>query len=173
MQRTPTKPFTRPIARLSLRAVAATVLLAGSTLALAGPEHAGHGGKGLNAGFDPGRELSQAVKRLDLSDAQQDAIRSLFEANREDMIANFEASRAVREELQGLLQQESLDQDALAELAEREGELAEERIMLGGNLASDVLAELDDAQREELAALRDERQERRRARFSARENRDS
>ena len=172
MQTTPIRQSNRTFTRFSLRAVAAAVLLTGSTLALAGPEHAGHGGKGVNPGFDPGRELSHAVQRLDLTETQQDAIRSLFEANREDMIANREASRTVREELQALLQQETLDQDALAELAEREGELAEERIMLGGNLASDVLAELDDTQREELAALRDERQERRRARFSARENRD-
>ena len=172
MQSTTNETATRKFTRLSLLAVATATLLAGSTLALAGPEHAGHGGKALNAGFDPGRELSHAVKRLDLTEIQQDAIRAIFEANREDMIANREASREVREELQALLQQDTLDQDALAELAEREGELAEERIMLGGNLASDVLAELDDAQREELAAMRDERQERRRARFSARENRD-
>lgn len=152
-----------------LRAAAATLLLAASTQVLAGPEHARNGAKGPNAGFDPGRELSHAVQRLDLTDAQQDAIRSIFEANREDMMANFEASRALRAEIEALLREDTLNTDALAELAEREGELAEERVLLGGTLASEVLAELDEDQRDELAALRDERQERRRARFSARE----
>ena len=156
-----------------LRAVAATLLLAGSTLTLAGPGHADHGGKGPGAGFEPGRELSHAVRRLDLTDAQEDAIRSLFEANREDLLANREASRELREELAALMREDTLDQDALAELAAREGELAEERVLLGGTLASEVLAELDDAQRDELAAMRAEREERRRARFSARQDRDN
>lgn len=155
----------------ALRALAASLLLAGSTLALAGPDHPGHGQRG--PGFDPGRELSRAVQRLDLSDAQQEAIRSLFEANREDLIANREASREVREEIAALMQEDSLDQDTLAELAEREGELTEERVLLGGTLAAEVLAELDDTQREELAAMRAEREERRRDRFSARQDRDN
>ncbi len=159
-------------AAMSLSTVAAVVMLAGSTLAVAGPEHAGHGGRGAPEGFDPGRHLAQAMRRLDLNDDQRDAIRSLFEANREDMIANREASLQLRQELEALMQEDTLDQDALAELAEQMGELAEERVLLGGTLASQVLAELDDAQREELAAMRDQRQEHRRARFSARENRD-
>jgi Spy/CpxP family protein refolding chaperone len=163
---------TRTFGRFGLGAVAATLMLVGSSLALAGPEHAGHGGNGPNSEFDPGRKLAYAVRRLDLTGTQEDAIRSLFEANREDMIANREASREVREDLQALMQEDTLDQEALAELAEREGELAEERVLLGGTLASRVLAELDDAQREELAAMRGQHQERRRARFSAREDRD-
>jgi Spy/CpxP family protein refolding chaperone len=158
-------------ARTGLGVIAATLLLATSTLAFAGPDHANHRGKAPGAGFDPGRELSQAVQRLDLSDSQQDAIRSLFEANREDLIANREASRELRQELRTLLQEETLDQDALAELAEREGDLAEERMLLGGTLVSDILAELDEGQREELAIMREERRERQRARFSAREDR--
>ena len=165
------KPHGRTTA-LSLRAVAATVLLACSTLAFAGPEHAGHGARGAYEGFDPGRQLAHAMERLDLSDDQRDEIRSLFEANRDDMIANREASLQLRQELDALLQEDSFDQDALAELAERMGELAEERVLLGGTLASNVLAELDKEQRAELAAMRDDRQERRRARFSGRKDRD-
>ncbi|MEE4173915.1 MAG: periplasmic heavy metal sensor [Xanthomonadales bacterium] len=165
-----TKPKTRPRPVLAIAAAAA--LLAGSSLALAGPEHPGHGGKGYKADFDPARQLSQSVKRLDLSDDQREAIQALFEANREDLLANREAGRELREELEALMREDTLDTDALADLAEREGELAEERILLGGTLASEVLAELDADQRDELAALRDERQERRRARFSGRKDRE-
>jgi protein CpxP len=152
-------------------------LLAASPLALAGPGHASHGGKGGHAA--PGadamagveRQLAGAIRRLDLDANQEAAIRELFEANRADLAANREASRAVREDVRTLLDADTLDEEALAELARREGELAEERILLGGTLASEVLGELTEAQRDELQAMRTEREERRRERFSARTDR--
>jgi protein CpxP len=147
-------------------------LLATSSLAIAGPGHPGHGQDGFDPVSTVHRHLAGAVKRLDLSDDQRSAVRAIFEDNRDDLRANMEASHAVRKELQALLMADTLDEDALAELAGREGELAEERVLLGAGLASQVLAELDPDQRAELQAMRAEREERRRERFSARSDRD-
>lgn len=153
-----------------------STLLAAAPLALAGPAHAGpgHGGPG-GFGADPAmsaeRQLAGTIRRLDLSADQEAAIRDLFGDNRDDLEANRQASRAVREDVQALLETDTLDDDALADLARREGELAEERILLSGTLASQVLAELTDDQRAELQVIRSEREDRRRERFSARSER--
>ncbi len=133
-----------------------TALLCVSGLALAGPEQRPHGGQ-----VNPAREFSGMIRQLDLSPEQQAEIKSIFSANQGAMEAHAEASRALREDLQALLNAEVLDENALAGLAEAEGELAEERIMLMGTLAADVLAELDDEQRAELQELREERLARR------------
>lgn len=148
-----------------------TALLATTSLAVAGPDHPGHGPDGSDPVAGAQRRLAGAVKRLDLSDDQRAAMRAVFEANRDDLAANRQASRVVREELQALLQEDSLDEAALAELARREGELAEERVLLGAGLASRVLAELDADQRDQLQAMRAGRDERRRQHPGARRDR--
>ncbi len=149
------------------RTVLFTALLGAAAPVLAGPEHPGHGPRGGGeAGF--ARHLAHTVQRLDLSDAQTEAVKAIFEANKEDLKANFEAGRTLREELQALLDADSLDEAALADIAEREGDLAEERILLTGSVAAQVMAELTDEQKVELQALRAERQDRRRERFSKR-----
>ena len=148
---------------------AAPLALAGT--ALAGPGHAGPGGFGADPAMSAERQLAGTIRRLDLSADQEAAIRDLFEDNREDLEANRQASRAVREDVQALLAADTLDDEALADLARREGELAEERVLLSGTLAAQVLAELNDDQRAELQALRSEREQRRRERFGARSER--
>lgn len=147
------------------RLILLAALLAAAPLTLAGPGHPGHG-----PGFDAadGRQLAGAVKRLDLDEAQANAIRAVFEASRDDLKANAKASRELRAHIHALLTSGALDEEALAEAARREGELAEERVLLSAQLAADVLAELDDAQRAQLQEMRSERLERRRERFSAR-----
>lgn len=149
-----------------------TALLTASGAALAGPER-GQQARGSDAGsIDPGRHLAGAVKRLDLSDDQDAAIQAIFEDNREDLHANRIASRELKAEIQTVLQADGLDEETLAVLASREGELAEERVLLAGTMISDLLAELDDAQRAELQTMQSERQERRRERFGARRTED-
>jgi Spy/CpxP family protein refolding chaperone len=154
-----------------IRTLLITALLSAAPLAYAGPDHPGHGPDRSDPVAGVQRRLAGAVKRLDLTDEQRAAVRTVFEENRDDLKANRKASLAVREELHALLMQDSLDEDALAELARREGELAEERVLLGVGLASQVLAELDETQREELQAMRSDREERRRQHLDARRDR--
>lgn len=139
------------------RTLLLTALLCISGLALAGPEHRGHASQGQQ----PARDFAGMIRQIDLSEEQEAAIKSIFSDNKDAMEAQAEASRAAREELQALLDADVLDEDALADLAETEGQLAEERVMLMGTLAADVLAELDDEQRAELQELRAERLARR------------
>lgn len=149
-----------------------TALLAVSGAALAGPEHPHHARGSHDGSFDPGRQLAGAIQRLELSAVQEAAIQAIFEDNREDLQANRFASRELKGEIQAVLQADTLDEEALAALASREGDLAEERVLLAGTMISDLLAELDDAQRAELQAMQEERRERRRERYSARSERD-
>jgi len=137
-----------------------TALLGASGLAFAGPEHRSHGSD-ARPSSQPAREFAGAIKQLDLSPDQQAEIESIFVASRDAMKAHAEASKALREDLRNLLNAPQLDEDALATLAEAEGDLAEERVMLMGTLAADVLAELDEEQRAELEELRAERLARR------------
>jgi len=152
---------------LLTKTVLTTTLLGAAGFAAAGPGHPGHGPAGAPDAV-VSRHLAKTVQRLDLSAEQEAAIQSIFEANREDMKANREAQRALRTELETVFEAAVFDEAALAELAVREGELAEERVLLMGTVASEVLAELDEAQRAELQALRAEREDRRRDRFSDR-----
>lgn len=157
--------------KILTQTVALTALLTAAPLALADHDR-GHRAQG---GYDPTssvqRKLTRAMKQLDLSEEQESAVRAIFEDNREDLQANREATRAVREDIRALLDSWPLDEAALASLAEREGELAEERVVLTSTLASEVLAELDEDQRAELDAMREERRERMRERFSDRGDR--
>jgi Spy/CpxP family protein refolding chaperone len=139
-----------------------TAMLTVTPMAMAGPGHAGHGGPGPGDSTSQlAREMAGAIKRLDLSEEQETAIRALFSDNRETLKAHGQASREVRDEIRELLGAERLDEDALAALATREGELAEERVILMTTLASQVHAELTEAQRAELAQMRDDRLARR------------
>ncbi len=147
------------------RTLLLTALLGAAPLALAGPEHPGHGGDPW-AGAT--RHLAHAVKRLDLTTEQEDAIKAIFEANREDLKTSFVAERELREELHEILTADVLDENALADAAQRSGELTEERVLLSGTVTAAVLAELDETQKAELQAMREERQDRRRERFSRR-----
>jgi len=141
-----------------------------ASMAIAGPSHGGH-----QRGGDPAamtaRKLGAAVQRLDLDDAQETAIRKIFEDNRDALRAHGEASRTLRQELQTLMSSGTADEAELAALAEQEGELAEERVMLMGSLALSVQAELTEEQRAELAAMREERSAQRRERRGVRGNR--
>ncbi len=140
-----------------------TALLGAGTLAFAGPEHPEdrHAAPNADPSAQPVRELAGAIRRLDLDPEQETAIKEIFAANREALEAQAAAGRDLREELQTLLNEPELDEEALAALAAAEGDLAEERVMLIGTLAAEVLAELDDEQRAELATLRAERLSRR------------
>jgi len=142
------------------RTLVFTALLCASGLALAGPEHRSQGAQ-ANPAQQPAREFAGMLRQLDLSPEQQAEVKAIFSTNKDALEAQAEASRALREDLQVLLGADVLDENALADLAEMEGKLAEERVMLMGTLAADVLAELDDEQRAELQALREERLARR------------
>lgn len=143
-----------------MKIVLLTTMLGASGLALAGPEHRSHGAN-TDPANQPMREFASTLKRLDLSAEQQEAIEAIFAANKDAVRAQSEASRALREDIQELLYAPALDEEALAALAVAEGGLAEERVMLMGTLAADVLAQLDDEQRAELETLRAERLARR------------
>lgn len=156
-----------------VRYILCALLLASTTLAVAAPDRERPGrGHGEGPGGDPTRQLAGVMQHLDLDETQKASIEAIIDANREDLQGNQAASRALKEEVRALVETAPLDQEQLAELARRSGELAEERVLMTGSVFSEVLAVLDDGQRDALNALRSVREQHRRERFSARRERD-
>ena len=147
-----------------MKELMSTILLV-SALALASPAVAGHGadrqeghhGARSMAGGDLSatmiHRLVRAIHNLDLTEQQKEGIHAIFQESREDLKANRQAAAERRKQLHGILTAETLDEEALANVARQEGDLLTERIMIAGSVASKVFAQLDQAQRAELEAM--------------------
>jgi len=143
--------------------------LTASAAALAGPHHFGPRADGDLSGLMFQR-LVRGLEQLNLNEAQRDNIHALLGASREAMAENREAARDMRRLMHEIVTAETLDEAALAELAEQEGALAAERVTIAATTAHAVLAELDESQRAELEAMREERLERRAERRERRQS---
>jgi len=108
------------------------------------------------------RHLAHAIEQLDLTEEQRDAIHQLVQDGREEMHANHTASMENMRAMHELMQADELDDNALAQVARKSGQLAEERVMLAGRNLHAILAELDAAQREQLRAMGEEMRQRHR-----------
>lgn len=100
-------------------------------------------------------QMHGALKRLDLDESQRAAVRDVFEQHRNVFAANQAASRDNRQALHTVVTAEPLDADILAGVAELEGQLAAERVMLFGEVASEVYALLSEEQRAQLQQWRE------------------
>lgn len=142
--------------------------LAFSAAAFGGPEHdhdkasqyASRQGNG--PGEDPARSfvgrLVRAVHTLDLDEAQIAAIHDILAENKEALHANHLATKDAHEALRETLMADSLDPTELEAIARLEGDLTAERIVLSAHVATRVLAELTEEQREELRILHEHHQ---------------
>ena len=112
------------------------------------PHHMmGHHGPGDDPFMGP---LAKALHNLDLSDDQKEAIHAVFLDNKDKMEANREADMKARKALHEIMMADKVDQDALKKAAHEIGNIAENRVVLGANVASQVMSKLTDEQRTEL-----------------------
>ena len=122
-----------------------------------GPDMGMHNRGGPDMGMQVIEHLKRALRRLDLSDEQRDAIRSNMSGMREDLRPLVKQIHEGRRELHEIISSGEYDPEAAAVIASQQGELTEELTMLISGMAASVLAELSDEQRAELKAMGEKR----------------
>ncbi len=106
-------------------------------------------------------KLMHAIRRLDLDDAQKDSIRVVMQDLKAGVHPLMQETKAGQLELKELIKADTYDEGAVAALAEQEGALAAERLMITSKALSDIFSQLTDEQRSELETMAEERHERR------------
>ena len=117
----------------------------------------GFAGPGARAG--PGR-AGLPLRRLDLSEAQQEQIDELRAEAREAAATTRDEMREARRELRGAMQSEALDEGRIRSLASTVASLQADALVRGARVYTDILQVLTSEQRERVSALQERRQER-------------
>jgi len=106
-------------------------------------------------------QFMRALRRLDLDDDQREGVRTIMKDLKEDIRPVMAEAKAGQQKLKELIKAASYDKKAVAALAEKEGKLATERMMITSKALSEVFGLLTEEQRSELDALAEERIQRR------------
>jgi Spy/CpxP family protein refolding chaperone len=137
-------------------------LLAGSALAQDAPYR--HGLRWQQAGQDEGfgfeRRLDRLTEVLDLTEAQQEAIEQLHEANHEQMVELRKEMARLRNQLEGEMLADEPSEQVVVDLTERIGDLRTRMQVLRARTRLAVRAELTDEQRDELLLMGEGRRHR-------------
>ena len=156
-------------------ALAALLTAALSATAFAAPPGRDGAGNGPGMGHKPPSPvgmLARTIDRhIDVTDEQRAEIEAILAAHREQARPLAREEREARRELAELIGSGDWDEAAVTALAERQGQLTTQRIVLGARGAADMLAVLNDEQRAELDAVREVRREMRRERSERRRER--
>jgi len=135
-----------------LVALAGITLMAGAAAGDRGPrhdrDHAAMGSEVIH-------HLVKALHRLDLSEAQKVSIHEDLQGLRESMQPLVEELAETREALHEQITAENYDANAVADIANRQGNLTAEMTIIASETASGVLAQLSDEQRAELVEMAD------------------
>jgi len=105
-------------------------------------------------------QVMRAVRHLDLSDEQKSAVKEVMQGLRKESRPIMVEMKANHILLRDLIKAENYDEAAVAALAEAEGKLAAERLVITSRALSDVYAQLTEEQRAELETMAAERRER-------------
>jgi len=135
-------------------------LLAVSMAAYAGPGGAGRG-PGMRAG--PGtldrmvQHLARAADKLQISDEQMDKIFAVADASRGDYRQLDRQIRDNRKALRAVVESDPYDPQAVAELADIQGNLTTQLIVLNARVRADIRLLLTPEQRERIKQHRSQR----------------
>jgi Spy/CpxP family protein refolding chaperone len=143
-----------------------SLLLSVSGMALAQDFYGEPGNKGQHSqrgmqGMPIVDQVMRGLKRLDLEDDQRENIRAIMQDLRAETRPVMQKTRALHLQLKELVKADVYDEDAIAALTVQEGDFAAERMMIVSRALSQIYGELTLDQRDELAAMAAERQERR------------
>lgn len=143
------------------------LLLSMSSMAVAqdGAPGPGHKGQRPHRGMQaPSRSMMdgvmRAIKRLDLSDEQQENIWVTAHDLKGQLHPVMVEMKKGQRELRELISSGNYDAKAVAELAKKEGDLTEQRILLTSEAVANVLGQLTEEQRARLEAMKTERKQR-------------
>ena len=101
-----------------------------------------------------GRYLERLTRRLDMSDEQRAGIEAVLDNSREQMAKLRDEMRANRAQLRDLTGQSGFDEDAVRGVADKQGDLKAEMIVLRARQRSEMKALLSDEQRAQLDEMR-------------------
>ncbi len=144
----------------------ATILLAAATTAIAHDSHDGPGGPGAHhargmQGMPAVEQLIRALHQLDLDEAQKENIHTALRDMKADARPVMQTTRARHEQLRKLITADTYDENAVAVLADKEGELAAERVVITSRTFANIFSMLSDEQRGQLRSMAEQRQQHR------------
>jgi protein CpxP len=143
----------------SMRVLLITIplLLAGAALAADhGKDRRGHRG-GPEMALPGVSHLTRAMRQLDLTTEQKEAIHADFKAMREQVRPILKQVHESRRAMHGLINAKPYDADAVAELAAKHGSLNADVTRIAANTAAGMLAKLTEEQRTKLEAMGEQR----------------
>ncbi len=142
--------------------LAATFLIsAGTTLAQDNDNRPGQRGQRSMQGMPVVEQLMRSLRRLDLSDEQQASIRGVMQGMKTEIRPIMDEMKAGHMQLRELVKADEYDENAVAGLAAREGDLTAERMVITSRALSEMYGYLTDEQRAELEEMAAQRMERR------------
>ena len=101
--------------------------------------------------------MMRGIRHLDLSDEQKTSIKGIMQDLKAEERPLVREMKSGHTQLKELIKAESFDEQAVASLAENEGALAAERLIIASRAMSAVYAQLTDEQRAELETMAAER----------------
>ena len=102
----------------------------------------------------PGVErMMRGIMHLDLSDEQRANFKGIMQGLKAEERPLAKEMKSGHEQLKELIKAESFDEQAVVALAEKEGALAAERMIIASRAMSEVYAQLTDEQRAELETM--------------------
>ena len=141
-------------------AILATCVVASP--AIARPGQGGHAGgpPGIETLMHLSRHLEHVADEINVTQEQRDAIRGIIDMARPQFREVGDAIRANHELIRTVSSPESYDAEAVAILADEQGALVSQMMILGAQTKVNVLSVLTVEQREQLTAMREERRSR-------------
>jgi protein CpxP len=139
-----------------------TLMLSVSGMALAqnSDGESGDRGKRQHRGMQANPLVDQVmrgIRRLDLEEDQKTSIKAIMQTLKADSRALMGQTRDNHQQLNALITADSYDEAAVLNLAENEGKLATERMLLSASALSDIYTQLTEEQRAELSLMAEER----------------
>jgi len=98
-------------------------------------------------------KMMRAVRHLDLSDEQQESIKLIAMGMKTEIRAIKQETRSEHIALQELIKSDVFDEEAVAVIADKEGDLAAEQLMITSRALSEIYSQLTDEQRIELESM--------------------
>lgn len=149
--------------KLMISVIAALVLsMSGMALAQDGAPGPGNKGQRPHRGMQsPPRNMVEnvlrAIKRLDLSDEQKEGIWATAHELKGELRPLMMEMHNGQKQLREMIVSGNIDQQAVAALAKKEGNLTEQRILLSSKAVANILGQLTDEQKAQLETKAAER----------------
>ena len=116
---------------------------------------AGHDGSDRHFGHNPERMMAHMTERLGLSTEQEQQIKTLLDAQREQSSADQERARELHEAL--MAQQGNFDAGAAQKIADELGEITTRKTFARASTHAEIAELLTDSQRQQMEQLLQER----------------